>query len=169
MHVNSAKCFNCFSEVGRFRVLPTLCVASDAASRCKWWAQRRRLSAPSWLLDHGERQLAVVSYRDFDNFCKIVSICFRAQAFEVALRKDRGCSGEKGITKKEESSGEGERRHKEKRSPLFCLVTKREFARLANSPKFAKVPQVRGSTFLYREIGAQISCFLSQISVFGWG
>ena len=39
---------------------------------------------------------------------------FRAHAFEEALRKDRGCSAEKGTTKK----GEGEQRHKEKRSPL---------------------------------------------------
>ena len=39
---------------------------------------------------------------------------FRAHAFEEAFRKDRGCSAEKGTAKK----GEGEQRHKEKRSPL---------------------------------------------------
>ena len=43
---------------------------------------------------------------------------FRAQAFEEALRKDRDCSAEKGTTKKGESRGEGERRPKEKHSPL---------------------------------------------------
>ena len=35
-------------------------------------------------------------------------------AFEEALRKDRGCSAEKGTTKK----GGGEQRYKVKRSPL---------------------------------------------------
>ena len=45
---------------------------------------------------------------------EIAKLFFRAHAFEEAFRKDRGCSAEKGTAKK----GEGEQRHKEKRSPL---------------------------------------------------